>query len=311
MGDRGRPHRRLLPVRRSDRRRHRRRPGRGRSKGDARHRRAAVQAQARAHPGPPRDQPGPRGLQPADEPRRDAHRPGRADLLPRHLRPRHPADRRARQLPRARLGDARRLPDPGQQQPVGDHEAIDRGDGHPGRHRGGGRDLRDERGGHGDQRRRRATGFWAITAVVVAVAGGRGRRVAADRLDLGRLVRQIAGTCLDGNGTGELLTDTRGWTGRRRTGVRRRRSGCDPGSVERGRSASGGSGPGGCPAHGCRCRSGKRRRCSLPPTRVSLRSRFAFEDARERGQGPCRVARPRQQRRRPRRGPRRASRAGR
>ena len=60
----------LLPVRRPHRRRHRRRPGPGRPQGDPGHRRAAVQAQARAHPGPPRDQPGPRGLQPADEPRR-------------------------------------------------------------------------------------------------------------------------------------------------------------------------------------------------------------------------------------------------
>ena len=82
-----------------------------------------------------------------------AHRRRRDRLLPRHLRPRHPADRRARQLPRARVVDARRLPDPGQQQPVGDHEAADRGDGHPRRDRGGRRDLRDERGGHGLRRR--------------------------------------------------------------------------------------------------------------------------------------------------------------
>ena len=58
-----------------------------------------------------------------------------ARLLPRHLRPRHPPDRRARQLPRARVLDAGRLPHPDQQQPVGDHEAADRGDGDPGRHR--------------------------------------------------------------------------------------------------------------------------------------------------------------------------------
>ena len=146
VGDRRRPHRRLFPVRRPDRRRHRRRPGPGHPQGDPGHGRAAVQAQARADPGPPRDQPGARGLQPADEPRREADRPRRDHLLPRHLRPRHPPDRRARQLPRARVGDARRLPDPGQQQPVGDHEAADRGDGHPRRDRGGRRDLRHERG---------------------------------------------------------------------------------------------------------------------------------------------------------------------
>ncbi len=75
-------------------------------------------------------------------------------LLPRRLRPPHPPDRRARQLPRARVSDARRLPDPGQQQPVGDHEAADRRDGHPGRHRRRRRDLRDERGERRDRRRR-------------------------------------------------------------------------------------------------------------------------------------------------------------
>ena len=89
-----------------------------------------------------------------------AHRPRRARLLPRHLRPRHPPDRRARQLPGARVGDTRRLPDPGQQQPLGHHEAADRRDGDPGRDRGGRRDLRDERGGAavgGGE----AGGFWA------------------------------------------------------------------------------------------------------------------------------------------------------
>ena len=118
--------------------------------GDAR---AAVRPQARADRGPPLDQPGPRGLQPADEPRHAADRPRGDRLLPRHLRPRHPADRRARQLPRARVGDARRLPDEGQQQPVGDHEAADRRDGHPGRDRRDRGDLRDERGGSGDRGR--------------------------------------------------------------------------------------------------------------------------------------------------------------
>ena len=110
-----------------------------------------------------------------DQPRRAAHRRRRDRLLPRHLRPRHPADRRARQLPRARLGDARRLPDPGQQQPVGDHEAADRGDGHPGRDRRGGRDLRDERGRRSASTAAKATGSgwsplsWSAVAVVAAV----------------------------------------------------------------------------------------------------------------------------------------------
>ena len=183
VGDRRRPHRRLLPVRRPDRRRHRRRPGRGHPQGDPGHGRAAVQAQARADPGPPRDQPGPRGLQPADEPRREADRPRRDHLLPRHLRPRHPPDRRARQLPRARVGDARYLPDPGQQQPVDHREAADRGDGHPRRDRGGRRDLRDERG---DVRGRWWRGHRVLGDRRAHRRGGRGRsgRPAPDRLDL-------------------------------------------------------------------------------------------------------------------------------
>ena len=44
---------------------------------------------------------------------------------------------------------ARHLPLDGQQQPVEDHEAADRRDRDPRRHRGGGRHLRDERGRHG------------------------------------------------------------------------------------------------------------------------------------------------------------------
>ena len=180
VGDRRRPHRRLLPVRRPDRRRHRRGPGRGHPQGDAGHARAAVHAQARADPGPPRDQPGPRGVQPADQSRRGADRRGRDRLLPRHLRPRHPADRRARQLPRAGVGDARRLPDPGQQQPVGDHEAADRGDGHPGRDRGGRRDLRDERGG---DRARRRRGRRVLAHHRDRGGHGRGRRVVLRKID--------------------------------------------------------------------------------------------------------------------------------
>ena len=68
VGARRRPDRRLLSVCRPHRRRHRRRPGPGGPQGDPGHRRAALQAQARADPGPPCDQPGPRGLQPAHQP---------------------------------------------------------------------------------------------------------------------------------------------------------------------------------------------------------------------------------------------------
>ena len=81
--------------------------------------RARVRSQAAADRGPPVDQPGPRGVQPADQPRHAAHRRERDRLLPRRLRPPHPAHRRARHVPRARGVDARRVPDPGQQQPVG------------------------------------------------------------------------------------------------------------------------------------------------------------------------------------------------
>ena len=95
--------RRLLPVRRRARRRDRRGPGRGHRQATPTALERAVRPQARAHRGPPRGQPDPRGLQPADEPRPAAHRRGRARLLPRRLRPRHPPDRRARQLPRARV----------------------------------------------------------------------------------------------------------------------------------------------------------------------------------------------------------------
>ena len=140
----------------------------------ARDARAAVRAQARAHRGPPR------GVSPTREVFNqltnrdiDAHRSRRDRLLPRRLRPRHPADRRARQLPRARVVDARRLPDPGQQQPVGDHEAPDRRHGHPRRHRRGRRHLRDERGGHGARAAARRGGFWLVTAVTVALAAWR------------------------------------------------------------------------------------------------------------------------------------------
>ena len=71
------------------------------------------------------------------------------------------------------VGDARRLPDPGQQQPVGDHEAADRGDGHPGRDRRGRRDLRDERGGH------RVNGGEAQRVLGDHGVRGRGRGAAA------------------------------------------------------------------------------------------------------------------------------------
>ena len=74
------------------------------------------------------------------------HRRRGDPLLPGHLRPRHPPDRRARQPSRARGRHARCLPDPGQQQPVGDHEAPDRRDRDRRRRRGGRGDLRDERG---------------------------------------------------------------------------------------------------------------------------------------------------------------------
>ena len=97
-------------------------------------------------------------------------RPRGDRLLPRHLRPRHPPDRRARQLPRARVGDARRLPDPGQQQPVGDHEAADRGDGDPGRDRGGRRDLRDERGDARRSAAARPAGSGSSPRSIVAAA---------------------------------------------------------------------------------------------------------------------------------------------
>ena len=81
--------------------------------------------------------------------------------------------------------DARRLPDPGQQQPVGHHEAADRGDGHPGRDRCGRRDLRDERGRRGAQRR----GGDRVLGGHRVRGRGRGRRsgrAAQDRLDLSR-----------------------------------------------------------------------------------------------------------------------------
>ena len=123
---------------------------------EARDARGAVRAEARAHRGPPLHQPGPRDLQPAHQPRLGPHRRRRDRLLPRHLRPRHPADRRARQLPGARVRDARRLPDDDQQQPLGDHEAPDRGDRHPRGDRGDRGHLRHERGGDARSRGRRA-----------------------------------------------------------------------------------------------------------------------------------------------------------
>ena len=171
VGARRRHHRRLLPVRRPARRRHRRGPGRGRPRGQPGHPRAGLHAQARAHRRAPGDQPRPRGLQPADQPGHAARRRRRDHLLPGHLRPRHPPDRRARQLPGAGVGHARRVPDPGQQQPVGDHEAPDRRDRHPGRRRRRRRDLRDERGGGGARRARRPAGFWLITGIMLVLAG--------------------------------------------------------------------------------------------------------------------------------------------
>ena len=65
----------------------------------------------------PRDEPGPRGVQPAHQPRPPADRPRARRLLPRRLRPPDPGHRRARQRPRARGGHARGLPVDGQQQP--------------------------------------------------------------------------------------------------------------------------------------------------------------------------------------------------
>ena len=109
------------------RRRDRRRPGRGRS--SRRHAgvaRAAVRAQARAHRDPPAAGPTREVFNQLTNRDLAADRPRGRPLLPRRVRPPHPADRRARQLPRAAVGDARRLPHPGQQQPVGDHEAADR-----------------------------------------------------------------------------------------------------------------------------------------------------------------------------------------
>ena len=131
---------------------------------------APVRAQARAHRGPSVGRARPRDLQPADEPRPAAHRRRGDRLLPRRLRPHHPPDRRARQLPRARGRHARRVPDPGQQQPVGDHEAADRGDGHRGRRRGRGGDLRHERGRVGARRRRDSAVLDRHGGVTVAAA---------------------------------------------------------------------------------------------------------------------------------------------
>ena len=68
VGARRRHRRRLLPVRGPARRRHRRGPGRGHPRAPTRRRWSACSPQARAHRGAPRGQPGPRGLQPADEP---------------------------------------------------------------------------------------------------------------------------------------------------------------------------------------------------------------------------------------------------
>ena len=127
---RRRHRRRLLPVRRPARRRDRRRPGPGHREGHARDARtscspsSASSSRCAGPVGPIREvfnQLTNRDL--------SADRRGRGRLLPRHLRPRDPPDRRARQLPRARVGDPRRVPLTGQQQPVGDHEAPDRRDG--------------------------------------------------------------------------------------------------------------------------------------------------------------------------------------
>ena len=162
--------RRLLPVRRPARRCHRRGPGRGRPHGRRRTRSSGSSTLKRELIEVRR------AVSPVREvfnqlTNRDltAHRCRGDHLLPRRLRPRHPADRRARQLPRAGRRDPRRLPDPGQQQPVGDHEAADRGHGHPGRDRRGGRHLRDERGRH--RAPGGGTGSGWSPAVTVASAG--------------------------------------------------------------------------------------------------------------------------------------------
>ena len=92
-------------------------------------RRAAVPGAARPAAHPPRGQPAARDLQPADQSRPGAHQTRADRLLPRRLRPPHPTDRRARQLPRAGQHDARHLPLAGQQQPLRDGQEADRGHG--------------------------------------------------------------------------------------------------------------------------------------------------------------------------------------
>ncbi len=69
-------------------------------------------------------------------------------------------------------GTAGGLPVDDQQQPLGDHEAAHRGDGHPRRDRGPRRAVRDERGGTG-LHRRGGRGFWVV--IVGLGRAGRGR----------------------------------------------------------------------------------------------------------------------------------------